>query len=510
MSLSKSIKNNPNTYIAFKLKGNPLKISQYKKAYKRIRDLDIIDSDNYRQIHKDALDLDIVLHYLFFGINDSLETQQSYISDIFNLTYYKEKYNSNKPVWDYVLEGFFKNNTINILDNNYINTLETPIHKQYFDCEAKKVESIVKNSTYIRDKKTLIPYIQRQNPINTNKIRVGVFTNDTFENLAPCPYIRIHAIFSELSKCDKYTFFMYGMDSFVMMDIDNILRSKLFDVVIVQRILPFLDLLRQKCEKYSIPIIYETDDDLLAVEKDSPSYEYVKRVENSIKDFINASDVVTVTTDKLSSKFDENKTVIIPNYYVNTVFKPRDDIKRAGKLKLGYYGTLTHSQDLFLIKDVILKLKEKYEFDFEIIGGFNESDEISDDWFKAIELPPDNMNFKKFMNWLSKTVNWDIAIVPLKDTIFNQSKSELKYIELSILSIPAVYSDMCVYNSVIENGINGFLAKSDNDWIEKIEMLINDESLRKQISQNAQKDVFENYTLNNRVNLWDAILSKYG
>ena len=151
-----------------------------------------------------------------------------------------------------------------------------------------------------------------------------------------------------------------------------------------------------------------------------------------------------------------------------------------------------------------------HEFDFEIIGGFNESDEISDDWFKAIELPPDNMNFKKFMNWLSKTVNWDIAIVPLKDTIFNQSKSELKYIELSVLSIPAVYSDMCVYNSVIENGLNGFLAKSDNDWIEKIEMLINDESLRKQISQNAQKDVFENYTLNNRVNLWDAILSKYG
>ena len=34
------------------------------------------------------------------------------------------------------------------------------------------------------------------------------------------------------------------------------------------------------------------------------------------------------------------------------------DIKRDGKLKLRYYGTLTHSKDLFLIKDVILKLKK--------------------------------------------------------------------------------------------------------------------------------------------------------
>ena len=58
---------------------------------------------------------------------------------------------------------------------------------------------------YIKDKKTLIPYIQCENPIEMDRIRVGVFTNDPFENLAPCPYIRLHALFSELSKTKKYT-----------------------------------------------------------------------------------------------------------------------------------------------------------------------------------------------------------------------------------------------------------------------------------------------------------------
>lgn len=507
MFFSKSIKNNPNSYIALKSKGNPQKISQYKKTYLRIKNLAIIDEGKYREIHGNLNDLDYILHYLYYGINDSLDVQQSYINDVFNLEFYKNTYGSDNPILDFVLKGFFNNNNINILDNNYIDSLDEPIFNQYFSNERKKVEKIVSDSYYISDKRTLIPYIQRDSPIEMDRIRVGVFTNDPFENLAPCPFIRIHALFHELSKSEKYTFFMYGMDSFVMMDIDNILRCKLFDVVVVQRILPFLDVLREKCKKYGIKLVYETDDDLLGVEENSPSYEYVTRVSKSIEDFIDASDVITVSTPTLASKFDEDKVVVIPNYYVESVFDIKKDIKSEGSLKLGYYGTLTHSKDLLLIKDVIIKLKEKYDFDFEVIGGFNADDNVEEDWFKAVELPPNNMDFEKFMPWLSETVDWDIAVVPLEDSSFNQCKSELKFIELAVLAIPGVYSDMCVYDSVVEDGVNGFLANGDDEWIDKIEKLILDKSLRKNIRRNALDSVLSNYKMEDRVSLWDDILS---
>ena len=508
MFFSKSIKKNPKAYIAFKSKGNPQKISQYQNAYSRIKSLAIIDEAKYLEVHDNLNDLDYILHFLYYGIDDDLEVQQSYTSDVFNLEFYKNTYNCENPILDYVLDGFFKKNQVNVLDNNYINTLEMHLFDQYFANEKTTVERIVSESFYITDKRTLIPYIQRENPIEIDRIRVGVFTNDPFENLAPCPYIRLHGLFSELSKSEKYTFFMYGMDSFVMMDIDNILRCRLFDVVVVQRILPFLDVLREKCQKYGIKLIYETDDDLLGVEENSPSYEYVNRVSKSIEDFIDASEVITVTTPELASKFDGDKTVIISNYYVNSVFDIKDDIKREGRLKLGYYGTLTHSKDLFLIKDVILKLKEKYDFDFEVVGGFNASDNVDEDWFKAIELPPNNMDFEKFMNWLSDTVDWDIAIVPLEDSSFNQCKSELKFIELAVLAIPAVYSDMCVYNSVVEDGVDGFLAINDDEWIENIEKLIDSIDLRENIRKNALKKVLKEYNIEDRINLWDKILSE--
>ena len=506
MFFSKSIKKNPKAYIAFKSKGNPQKISKYQDAYSRIKSLAIINEDKYLEVHNKLDDLDYILHYLYYGINDSLEVQQSYTNEIFNLEFYKNTYDVDNPILDYVLDGFYKKNQVNVLDNNYINTLEMDLYEQYFANEKSTVENIVSNSYYIRYKRTLIPYIQRENPIELDTVRVGVFTNDPFENLAPCPYIRLHALFSKLSESKKFTFFMYGMDSFVMMDIDNILRCKLFDVVVVQRILPFLDVLRKKCNKYDIKLIYETDDDLLGVEKNSPSYEYVNRVSDSIKNFIEDSEVITVTTPTLASKFDESKTVIISNYYVDSVLNIKEDIKTEGKLKLGYYGTLTHSKDLFLIKNVILRLKEKYDFDFEVVGGFNASDNVDESWFKSIELPPNNMDFEKFMGWLSKTIDWDIALVPLENSPFNQCKSELKFIELAVLGLPGVYSDMCVYNNVVTDGIDGFLAANDDEWVEKIEMLILDNDLRKSIRKNALNKVLRDYLIENRIQMWEKIL----
>ena len=507
MFFSKSIKKNPKMYVAFKSKGNPQKISKYMDAYSRIKSLAIIDENKYLDVHNNLNDLDYILHYLYYGINDSLEVQQSYVSNVFNLEFYKNTYDVDYPILDYVLSGFFKDNQVNILDNNYINTLEMDLYKQYIENQKFTVENIVSNSYYIRDKKYVIPYIERKTPVDLDTICVGVFTNDPFENLPPCSYIRVHALFSKLSESKKYTFFMYGMDSYSIMEIENILKCKLFDVVVVQRILPFLDELREKCEKYGIKLVYETDDDLLGVEKNSPSYEYVNRVSNSIIDLIDASDVITVTTPALASKFDENKTVIIPNYYVNSVFDIKDDIKTNGKLKLGFYGTLTHSKDLFLIKNVILRLKEKYDFDFEVIGGFNAEDNVNEDWFESIELPPNNMDFEKFMPWLSKRVNWDIALVPLEDSSFNQCKSELKFIELAVLGLPGVYSDMCVYNSVVDDGVNGFLASNEDEWVQKIEKLILDESLRIKFRKNALNVVLSQYKIEDRVNQWDDIFS---
>ena len=57
---------------------------------------------------------------------------------------------------------------------------------------------------------------------------------------------------------------------------------------------------REKCQQYGIKLIYETDDDLLGVEENSPSYEYVNRVSKSIEDFIDFC--IRMTSQSINKK----------------------------------------------------------------------------------------------------------------------------------------------------------------------------------------------------------------
>jgi len=77
---------------------------------------------------------------------------------------------------------------------------------------------------------------------------------------------------------------------------------------------------------------------------------------------------------------------------------------------------------------------------------------------------------------------------------------------LPALGIPGIYSDLPPYNSVIQDGLNGLLAKNNTDWEVKLEKLILDQNLRIQIVKNAQKDINENYLLEHRAAEWENIL----
>ena len=65
---------------------------------------------------------------------------------------------------------------------------------------------------------------------------------------------------------------------------------------------------------------------------------------------------------------------------------------------------------------------------------------------------------------------------------------------------------MCVYNGVVKDGYNGFLAGNDDEWFEKIEKLILDKELRRYIRKNALDNVLSDYKIEDRVKIWDKIL----
>ena len=57
----------------------------------------------------------------------------------------------------------------------------------------------------------------------------------------------------------------------------------------------------------------------------------------------------------------------------------------------------------------------------------------------------------------------------------------------------------------IEEGVTGFLANNEDEWVNKLSMLIEDPKLRNGILNNAREDILKNYNLKSRAKQWDEI-----
>ena len=61
--------------------------------------------------------------------------------------------------------------------------------------------------------------------------------------------------------------------------------------------------------------------------------------------------------------------------------------------------------------------------------------------------------------------------------------------------VPYVASPVGINKRITENGNNGFLASTNEEWISYLSLLINDSELRKKMGANGKKYAIEKYSL---------------
>lgn len=489
--------------------------------YRHLKNLNIFDEEKYLKVHPDCLEknYDPIVHYIYFSHKfDNFETKRIYIDNIFDLDFYRYANNlksGEDPLMHYITRGYKENCVINSFDEGFVKSLNTDLKKQWRKGLDNKIERKLKNNHFITDSSIIIPYSEAKKPFKLDTVKVGVFLEDNFENMNACPYLRLYAPLEELSKSGDYHIFMMGKELLPKLDFDKFMENKCFDVIILQRITSFyLDEIIEKAEKNNVKIIYETDDALLDIEPSNGAYiatrEYFPKMEKAIE---NADEIVVSTPNLVQSFKDKGHDNIrlIRNYYAYNLLpiKKLHDTK-SNTVTIGYFGTKSHDEDLEEILDIILELKEFLKkqginLQFEIIGA---TALPVPDWVSTIKLPFYPMAMHTFMNWLSKTVNWDIGVTPLKKSKFNKSKSELKYLEFTALGVPVVASNFASYPDAIKNQINGYIADTKNEWFEYLKILSLDINLRRNIANKAREDMFENYNIHSRVKDWNESFKK--
>lgn len=153
-------------------------------------------------------------------------------------------------------------------------------------------------------------------------------------------------------------------------------------------------------------------------------------------------------------------------------------------------GTSTHNVDFLEASDAIYNILVTYPNVYLRLAGVLELPKKFDNVKNQIE----RIEFCPYAEYLKVLAECDISIAPLEDYIFNESKSNIKYLEASILGLPSICSPRENFASVIENGLNGFLCANTDEWYASFKKLIENASLRKSIGENAKNSVLKHYS----------------
>ncbi len=196
----------------------------------------------------------------------------------------------------------------------------------------------------------------------------------------------------------------------------------------------------------------------------------------------------------IENALDKHTVEIAAEYYPESKKTDFDLIKNKDEVVLIYgSGTNTHNADFLVAANGILSalLKEK-SLRFWIVGEI----ELPEN-FKSVEDQIRFMPFQSFEQYMELLAQADIAIAPLEDIGFNDAKSNIKYLEASILGLASVCSPRQAFTKIIQDHKNGLLASSEYEWKEKILLLARNPQLRKQLGQQAYHDVINHYSLTN-------------
>jgi glycosyltransferase involved in cell wall biosynthesis len=244
--------------------------------------------------------------------------------------------------------------------------------------------------------------------------------------------------------------------------------------------------------------VYENDDDVFSITRENSaayaSYKEGTDVREATMRYIATANLVTTTSPHLGDRFREmlgNRVTVevLPNYIPAWVLDlPRDPFGR--RLRIGWAGGGSHARDIHTATPSVRRMMKRFpKWDLYLNGV---------DYRRNFRCPPER---SFHIPWIHVTdepglyyraIDFDIGICPLLSTQFSRSKSWVKALEYFSRGIPVVASDVEPYRRFIDHGVNGFLAKTDHEWLRYLSELAGDDDLRRKMGAAAKEKAREN------------------
>jgi glycosyltransferase involved in cell wall biosynthesis len=292
-------------------------------------------------------------------------------------------------------------------------------------------------------------------------------------------------------------------------NIDHLLEA---DVIVFQRpsdkkSLDLAKLLKQKGKK----IIFENDDTysinrgiMLDRLENNRQRALAIEISNNILEFLLLADGVIASTPLLAKEYAEtNPNVCVLKNCIDPMDVYPNKKNETGKFRIGFIGSVTTNDDYIHIKDQIKQLDDRGDVTIVVLGikykdgsiiSFMQEDYEFWNSLKNIEWHP----YCHVTEYMIKVADLalDLAIIPRNDSYFNRCKSNVKFLEMSLLKIPVLAQGFTDGQSPYQQDEDYLTIVVDNkDWYNKIINIKNDYKTYSNLAEKAHNYVLSEYNI---------------
>lgn len=267
-------------------------------------------------------------------------------------------------------------------------------------------------------------------------------------------------------------------------------KADSYDFIFIQRETFMLgtSFFEKRFARSKAKLIFDFDDSiwLLDVSNANKAFSWLKNPDKTAE-IISICDVVVAGNPYLChyAKQFNRHVKLIPTTIDTVEYTNKGN--RNTSICIGWSGSLTTLKHFDFAVPFLIKLKQKFgdRISIKVIGDGN----YKNDKLEVVALP-----------WRKETEveelsTFDIGIMPLPDDKWASGKCGLKGLQYMALEIPTIMSPVGVNSEIIKDGINGYLASSEQEWIEKLTQLVESKELREKIGKAGRRTVEESYSI---------------
>lgn len=203
---------------------------------------------------------------------------------------------------------------------------------------------------------------------------------------------------------------------------------------------------------------------------------------------------------KYAKQFNNNVVIIPTTINTKIVISPsyKRNLSNSKEVIIGWTGSHSTLKYLQQIETVLQNLENQYE-------------QVS---FLIISDQPALLKLNRLTNitWNKRTeiedlLKIDIGIMPLPDDEWTKGKCGFKALQYMALEIPCIASPVGVNKDIIQNGVNGFLCNTPDEWMSCFNLLLTNELYRIQIGRQGKTTVEKNYSTQSNSSLFLSLFT---